>query len=234
MTAMPSTETSIKKNARVAGALYLALVLAAPLRLIYVPSVMYVARDAAATASKIAAHQTLFRLGITADLLCGVILIFLTLALYGLFEGVDRGLAMLMVISGGVLPAAIDFFNVVNDMAALMLVRGATFLEVFEKPQRDALAMFFLRLHEQEIVAAQVLWGLWLFPLALLTIRSRFLPRILGYWLILNGIAYIASSLTGIFFPQYQQTFGACTFPALLGEVAFMLWLVIKGAKPRV
>jgi len=47
-----------------------------------------------------------------------------------------------------------------------MLVRGRDFLSVFDKPQRDALAMRFLRLHRQEVVAAEILWGLWLFPLA--------------------------------------------------------------------
>lgn len=120
-----------------------------------------------------------------------------------------------------------------NDAAALILVRGADFLAVFDKPQRESLAMFFLRLHHQEIVAAQVLWGLWLFPLAVLTIRSGFLPRFLGYWLIINGSAYLALSFTGIFLPQYEQMLSNITFPAVLGEMAFMLWLVIKGAKPQ-
>ncbi len=36
-----------------------------------------------------------------------------------------------------------------------MLVRGADFLSVFDKPQRDALAMLFLRLHHQEVVAGR-------------------------------------------------------------------------------
>jgi Domain of unknown function (DUF4386) len=221
------------KAARIAGAFYLSLVVAAPLRLIYIPGSLFVAGNATATVANIAAHETLFRLGIAADLFCGVVLIFLTLALYRLFKGVDQGLAVLMVIVGGVLPSAIDFFNVLNDAAALILVRGADFLAVFDKPQRESLAMFFLRLHQQEIVAAEVLWGLWLFPLAVLTIRSGFLPRFLGYWLIINGFAYLALSFTGIFLPQYEQMLSNITFPAVLGEMAFMLWLVIKGAKPQ-
>jgi hypothetical protein len=166
------------------------------------------------------------------DLFCGVILIFLTLALYRLFKDVDHNLAVLMVIIGGVLPSAIDFFNVLNDAAALMLVRGSDSLNVFDKPQRDALAVFFLRLHRQEILAAYIFWGLWLFPLALLTIRSGFLPRILGYWLIVNGFAYIALSFIGILLPRYEPMLSDIALPALLGEMAFMLWLVIKGAKP--
>lgn len=219
------------KKARVAGFLYLLLAVAAPIRLGYIPSILFVHGNATATAANIAAHETLFRLGIVGDLFCGTVLIFLALALYRLFKGVGQNLAVLMVILGGVLPAAIDFFNVLNDGAALLLVRGADFLSVFDKPQRDALAMLFLRLHDQEIVAAEILWGLWLFPLAILTIRSGFLPRFLGFWLIINGFAYLAMSLTGLFLPQHEDLVSNVAFPALLGELAFMLWLLIRGAK---
>ncbi|MBW8875874.1 MAG: DUF4386 domain-containing protein [Acidobacteria bacterium] len=225
--------SSTKNPGRVAGFLYLLLVVCAPLRLIYIPSALFVRGNATATADNIAAHQLLFTLGIVGDLFCGTILIFLALALYRLFKGVDQNLAVLMVILGGVLPAAIDFFNVTNDAAALLLVRGADFLSVFDKPQRDALAMLFIRLHRQEIVAAEILWGLWLFPLAILVIRSGFLPRFLGYWLIVNGFAYLAMSFTGFFLSQYEDRVSNLAFPALLGEMAFMLWLVIKGARPK-
>jgi len=225
--------SSTHNPGRVAGFLYLLLVVAAPLRLIYIPSKLFVHGNATATANNITAHELLFRLGIVSDLFCGTILIFLVLALYRLFKGVDQKLAVLVVILGGVMPAAIDFFNVLNDAAALMLVRGADFLSVFEKPQRDAMAMLFLRLHGQEIVAAEILWGLWLFPLAILVYRSRFLPRFLGIWLIINGFAYLAMSFTGLLLPQYEDTVSNIAFPAQLGEIAIMLWLLIKGAKPQ-
>ncbi|MBI3664376.1 MAG: DUF4386 domain-containing protein [Acidobacteria bacterium] len=225
--------SSIKNPGRVAGLLYLLLVVAAPVRLLYIPSTLFVRGNATATAANIAAHETLFRLGIVSDLLSGTICIFLVLALYRLFKGVDQNHAVLMVILGGVMPAAIYFFNVLNDAAALMLVRGADFLSVFEKPQRDALAMLFLRLHGQEIVAAEILWGLWLFPLAVLVIRSGFLPRFLGYWLIVNGFAYLAMSFTGLLLPRYEDIVSNIAFPAQLGEIAFMLWLVIKGVKEQ-
>jgi Domain of unknown function (DUF4386) len=131
------------------------------------------------------------------------------------------------------MPALIDFLNVMNDAAALMLVRGTDFLSVFEKPQRDAMAMLFLQLHRQEIVAAEILWGLWLFPLAILAYRSRFLPRFLGVSPVINGFAYLTMSFTGLLSPQYEDMVSNVTFPAQLGEVAFMLWLVIRGAKPQ-
>jgi hypothetical protein len=225
--------SSTHNPGRVAGFLYLLLVVAAPLRLIYIPSTLFVHGNASATAHNIAAHELLFRLGIVTDLFCGAILIFLVLALYRLLKGVDQNHAVLMVILGGLMPATIDFFNVLNDAAALMLVRGADFLSVFEKSQRDALAMLFLGLHRQEVVAAEILWGLWLFPLAILVYRSRFLPRFLGVWLTINGFAYLAMSFAGLLLPRYEDMVSNITFPAQLGEVATMLWLLIKGAKPQ-
>jgi hypothetical protein len=224
--------TSTHNPGRVAGLWYLLLVLAGPLRLIYIPSKLFVPGNASATASNIAAHEWLFRFGIVTDLLGAVILIFLTLALYRLFKGVDQNLAVLVVILGGVMPALINFVSAVYDAAALMVVRGADFLSVFDKPQRDALVMLFLRLGDHQITAAEILWGLWLFPLAILTYRSRFLPRFLGVWLTINGFAYVLLSLTGELLPQYQNKVFILSQPAMFAEIAFMLWLVIKGAKP--
>ena len=59
--------TSLNRNARVAGLLYLTL-LTAPLRLLYIPSKLFVTGNATETADNIAAHQMLFRLGIISDL----------------------------------------------------------------------------------------------------------------------------------------------------------------------
>ncbi len=216
------------KNARVAGFLYLLLIFSAPVRLIYIPSTLFVRGDATATANNIVAHETLFRLGIVADLFSGTLIIFIALALYRLFRGVDQGLAVLMVILGGVLPAALDFFIVLNDAAALILARGPEFLSAFTKPQRDALAMLFLRLHDQEVLAAQIFWGLWLLPLAMLVYKSRFLPRFLAVWLTINGIVYLVTSVTGLLLPNRTIMPANVMFPALLGEPAFVLWLLIR------
>ena len=219
-----------KKNARVAGLLYLTL-LGAPLRLIYIPSKLIVTGNATATANNIAAHELLFRFGIVADLFTGVMALFLTLALYRLLKGVDQGLAVLMVILGSLLSTPIYFLNTVNDAAALLLIRGGDFLSVFDKPQREALAMLFLRLQHHGVRVNEIFWGLWLIPFGILVFRSCFLPRILGVWLILNSLPYLATSVTGSLFPQYEATVWNIGFPLTLGELAIMLWLVFKGAK---
>jgi uncharacterized protein DUF4386 len=224
--------SSARNPGRIAGLWYLLLTILGPLRLIYIPGKLFVPGNAAATANNIAAHQMLFRFGIVADLACAVILIFLAMAFYRLFKGVDQNLAVLVVIFGGVMPAVVDFVGVVNDLATAMVVHGASFLSVFDKPQQDALALLFLHLRDHQNAAAEILWGVWLLPLAVLVYRSRFLPRFLGVWLVLNGIAYVVLSLTGVLLPQYQAKVFNYGQPAFFGEIAIMLWLLIKGARP--
>src|SRR6476469_2356121 len=92
--------------------------------------------------------------------------------------------------------------------------------------------MLFLNLHHYGFVVAEIFWGLWLFPLGLLIYRSRFLPRFLGVWLASVGVAWVIVSFTGIRLPQYQDYVYSYSQPAILGEIAFMLWLTIKGARP--
>jgi len=219
------------KAARVAGAWYLSLVLIGFFSLMYVPGKLIVRGNAAATAGNILAHETLFRFGILADLVGAVVFILLGLALYRLLVGVNKTHASLMV-AFVLISAAIGFMNTLNDIAALTLLRGgADFLSVFDKPRREALAMLFLRLGFQGNVINEIFWGLWLLPFGLLVMRSRFLPRILGVWLIVDCCAYVALSIIGLLLPQYYDVAFRSAFPALLGEVAIMLWLLIKGAR---
>jgi Domain of unknown function (DUF4386) len=223
--------SSPKNPGRFAGLLYVLTSFVGFFAMGYVPSKLIVHGNAAATASNIAASETLFRLGIAGELIGQAGFIFVALALYDLLKGVNRRHASLMM-TLIVVSIPIAFVNELNSIAALVLVRGADFLSIFEKPQRDALAMLFLNLHHHGFVVAEIFWGLWLFPLGLLVYRSRFLPRFLGVWIILAGFAWVVLSLTGILLPQYQDKVDTYAQPAFFGEIAFMLWLLIRGARP--
>src|SRR5205085_9147797 len=130
---------------RVTGFLYL-LLLPAALRLVYIPAKLFVTGSPSATAANIAAHERLFRLGMVTDLFTGTMVIFVALAFYRLFKSVNQHLAVLMVILGALVVAPIYFMNVLNDVAALILARGASILSAFDEPQRDALVMLFIKL----------------------------------------------------------------------------------------
>ena len=218
------------KAARIAGALYPGMGVPAVFSFGYVTHTLIVPGNVNATANNILASQVLFRLGIVAELIAAVFFLLLAMALYRLLSGVNTNHARLMV--GLVLVSvAITFVNVLNNIAALTLFRGADYLAVFDKPQRDALAMLFLGLHRQGLAVNNIFWGLWLLPFGLLVMRSRFLPRILGLLLIVNCFAYVAISVTSLLLPAYGNVVIRASMPALLGELWIMLWLLIKGAK---
>lgn len=223
----------LSNKGRVAGLWYLLLILLGPLRLIYIPTKLFVAGNADATVSNIAAHQLLFRGGILTDLIAAVVLVFLTLALYRVFADTSRDLAVLIVIFGGVMPALLYFTGAVADLGALTIIRDAGFLSVFGIPQQHALAMLLLKLHDLQNTAAETLWGVWLIPLGLAVYRSRLLPRFLAFWLVLGGIAYIAMSFTGVLAPQYQGQVFRISQPFTFAEIALTLWLLVKGSRQR-
>jgi len=159
-----------------------------------------------------------------------VIFISLAVALYRLLSDVSVPWALLMV-GFAFVSAAVGFVDTLNNIAALHLFRGGEFLSVFDQTQRNSLGMFFLRLHSQGIFMNEVFWGLWLFPFGLLVYRSGFLPRWIGVWLMINCFAYLILSPIALFFPAYYNTGFTLAQPVLFGELAIMLWLLIKGAK---
>lgn len=221
---------STKKQARVAGLLYLLASIPGVFCLIYIPSHFIVSGDAAATASKITASEFVFRLGILSELAGFTGFIFVARALYVLLAGVSKAHASLMV-TLILVSIPISLLNVLNETAALRLIRGGDFLAVFAQPQREALAMLFLKLHFDGIIVAQVFWGLWLIPFGILVFRSGFLPQILGVLLIIACFGYFANTVValGLLPNVVSRVVGQLT----VCELPIIFWLLIVGAKDQ-
>jgi len=224
--------SSTSNRGRLVGLLYLLVSIPGLFALIYIPSKLIVHGNAAATLSNIAASETLFRFGIACNLISQILFLWVAVALYDLLESVNRRNALVMV-GLIVVSVPIALLNELNAMAVLILVRGADFPVIFDQPQRDALAILFLNLHNQGFVVAEIFWGLWLFPLGLLVYRSGFLPRILGILLMLNCLSYVVNSLTSILAPQQGQIVSQWMKPLGFGELIFMFWLLVMGVKPK-
>jgi hypothetical protein len=224
--------SSTKNPGRFVGLLYVLVSIPGAFALVYVPSKLIVPGNAMATASNIAASETLFRAGIACNLISQILFMWVALALYDLLKGVNQRHASLML---GLIVVSIPIalLNELNAIAAVILVRGADFLSIFEKPQRDALAMLFLNLHGQGFGIAEIFWGLWLFPLGLLVYRSGFFPGVLGVLLMVRCFAYVVESLTPLVFPRYGGIVSRWMMPLRFGELLFMFWLLIMGAKPK-
>ncbi len=222
--------SSTKKKVRIAGFIYLLLAITGVVSLLYFPRTFFVFGNATATANNITSSELLFRIGILVGLISQVIFVFLALALYRLLKEISHMQALLMV-TLVVVSASTGFLNALNQVAALILLSGADFLSVFEKPQLDALAYVFLRLHSQGWQAIQIFWGLWLFPFGFLVYKSRFIPKILGVLLTIAGSAYLLSSFMFFVLPQYKTTVSPLITLLEMGELPIILWLLIMGVK---
>jgi hypothetical protein len=222
----------IKNPGRFAGLLYVLASALGVFGLLYVPSRLIVSGNDMETARNIVASETLFRLGIAAHLFGESLFVFVALALYELFKAVNRrrALCMLTLI---LLAIPIAFLNELNAIAALLLVRGSELLSIIDEPQRDALAMLFLKVHGYGFDIAGIFWGLWLFPLGLLVYQSGFVPRILGVALMVNCFVFPINSFTSLVLPHYEALVSGWMRPFHFGEQVFMFWLLIMGAKPK-
>ena len=218
----------LKNQSRTAAFLYFLNGLPAPFALLYVPSVLIVRGNATATANNVRDSETLLRFGMAGELFSSTVVIFAVLAFYSLFRAVSgkhaRAMLVLMLIS-----VPISYLNVLNDLAALTFARGPEFLSIFDQAQRDALVLFFLRLHNHGFILAQIFWGLWLFPFGILLMRSGFIPRIVGIFSIIAGCGYVISSCASLFLPTYAGVIGQFAMILQAGELA-LIWMLIWGA----
>lgn len=223
---------SLKGTARLAGFLYVLVAIMTPFVLIYVPGVLHVPGDASATVKNIAANQNLFVASIVVGLLSQVLFVLVILALYRLFSAVDRPMAVVMA-ALILLQVPLAFVAMSNEVATLQFIRGGEFLDVFDGPQRNALTMFMITVDRQGVLISQFFWGLWLLPLGLLVVRSKFLPWFLGVWLILNGLAYVALTMIGLVAPEMRATAFNLAIPFMFGELALAIWLLVFGINTK-
>jgi hypothetical protein len=198
----------------------------------YVPGLLIVRGNAAATAGNFLAHDPLFRLSIVCELFSTIGFIFLVRAVYRLLGDVDKKLASLMA-TLVLVSVPISMLNVLNEIAALNLFHGASYLSAIDQTQRNALAMALLSLHNHGVNIAAIFWGLWLFPFGILVIRCAFIPRIFGWLLLVNAFAYPAITLISIIRPSYLPVATRYAIVPELGEVWIVLWLLFKGVNRR-
>jgi hypothetical protein len=225
---------SNKQIARIAGLLYLVVVLTGIFSIAYVPAKLIVWDSAAETVRNIIASESLFRLGIVTGMLCYVVFLFLPLVLYRLLSPVNRIHAVLMVILAAV-SVPISLVNMQNKLAVLSLLKDKSFGSAFTAEQIQAQVMLCLNQYDNGILIVQVFWGLWLFPLGYLVFKSGILPRFLGILLMLGCFSYLINFIGFSLVSNYAD-WGISSYirlPATLGEIGTCLWLLIMGAEER-
>jgi hypothetical protein len=220
-----SAETSPLVYARIAGILFLIMMVVSFFSLDYVAANLIVAGDATATANNIMASESLFRLGIVGHLVVLFTDVGVSILLYILLKPVSKTLSLVAAVFRLVM-TAMRGINLVNHFFALLLLSGAGYLTVFEPDQLHALVLLFLTAFEDGFLIDLTFFGLHLLFLGYLVFKSGYLPRILGVLVIIGGFGYLIDSFAVFLIPNYE------VFLRLFmawGELLLALWLLVKG-----
>ena len=225
----PTAQFSPQAYARIGGVLYLIIIAAGLFAEAFVRGRLVVPADAAATATNIMAHETLFRLGIAADLTTFLCAVALTMILYVLLKPVNRNLALLMVFFD-LVQDAIGGINGLNPYRALQLLGGADYLKVFSPEQLQAMALLSLKAHSVGFGVALIFFGFSCLAVGYLIFRSGYFPKLLGILLAIAGLCYLINSFALILSPPVAGAlFPWVLLPAFIGELSLALWLAVKG-----
>lgn len=218
--------------ARMAGLLYLIIIVCGIFAEGYVRGSLVVAGDGAATAANISASPGLFRIGFAADAIMLLSDIAIAVLFYVLLKPVSRNVALAAAVFR-LAQAAILAFNLLNYYAAQLLLGGAAYGLSFEAPQLQALMMLFLELHSHGYDLGLLFFGVSNILLGYLLVRSDYFPRVLGYGLIAAALVYLLGSFTRFLLPDINALITPLYLVPLLVELAFSLWLLLKGVRLR-
>lgn len=223
---------SNKTKGRMAGVIYLLVVLTGIFSLGYVPNQLIMWNDPTKTFLNIRNAELLFRLGIFSSLICYTSFTFLPISLYAVFKDINKTYAIAMVVLV-LVSIPISIMNLQHEFAVLSLIKPQPYLEAFHTHQIQSLVIGYLKQYNDGIHIVSVFWGLWLLPLGYLIIKSGLLPKILGYLLILGCFGYLINFIGNTLDPDYKQNIPAkiLRLSGSVGEIGTCLWLLILGAK---
>lgn len=219
-------------DARIAGLIYLVVVVAGMFSLAYAPSQLIVSGDAARTVQNLIEHETLFRASIAAAFVCYLAFLALPFALHRLLAPIGREAAMAMVVLA-VVSVPISLVALTHELQVLTLLSDRPWAAGLAPEALQLEVMSSLARHANGVMVAEIFWGLWLLPFGYLVFRSGMLPKALGVFLMLG----CAGILTGVFgttlVPGYPGSLVAeiVSWPSAIGEIGTCLWLVLFGAR---
>jgi hypothetical protein len=214
--------------ARIAGVLYLITIIMGVFAEVFVRGRLAVRDDAAATATNILAHEPLYRLGLTADLVMLVCYIGVTLLFYELFKRVSRSVSLLAAFFS-LVGIAVLAVNSLNHLAPLVFLGGAQYLSALETNQLQAFARMSLKMHAAGYTISGVFFGIYCLLIGYLVFKSDFLPRILGVLMVIGGLSYLTDSFVTLLSPQLATRLPDVMVLGGIAELSLCLWLMVIG-----
>lgn len=225
---MSTSSTSPKRLARIAGLLYLAVIVLRGLPQLVARPMVRISGDPAATAEAVAANQTLLRGAFVSELAGIVAFILLVMVLYRLLRHVDRHIAAAMVTLLAI-AVAIATTNMINHLAAVVIAADPTLADALGASGSEGLILLFLELHEVGYVISEIFFGLWLLPLGYLTLKSGWFPRPLAVLLMVGCFAYLTIAFTTPLFTRFPETLLLIAAPAAVAQFWMVGYLLTRG-----
>lgn len=226
------SEASPRLKARIAGGLYLIIIVGGIFAEVFVRGRLVVHGDAAATAHNIVTHELLYRLGFAAELFYCSCNVPLTLIFYDLFKVVNRSVTLLVVFFS-LVGTAIESVSLLCHFAPLILLGGGHYLTALTAEQLQAWAYVSLQLFEYGFAIALVFFGFNCLALGYLVFRSTFLPRIIGVLLAIEGLLYLINSFTNFLAPGIAARVFPYLAASAVAEISLCLWLLVMGVNDQ-
>jgi hypothetical protein len=223
----PIGETSPRLKARIAGVFYLLEMLTGGFAILFVGGRLFVSGDAAATATNILAHLSLFQLGFAANLIQFACYVAVTGLFYDLLRPVNRSLSLLAAFFS-LVGCTIGAVSCLFYFAPVVILGGAQYLNVFKVEQLQALALMFLKLYGQCFNISFVFFGFYCLLIGYLIFRSTFLPRILGAGMAFAGLGWLT-----FLSPALAHHLVPYILAAGIGEISLTLWLLVAGVNAQ-
>lgn len=226
---------SKKRDARVAGLLYILMIICGMFSLVYIPSTLYVLESAIETHNNITANEALFKISVLSDLCMSTIFIFLSLSLYKLLKQINSNAAITMVILV-LVSVSISYANLIPKLDIISLINSTAEINSNNIDIQAEKLLMLLKSHYNGFKIIQIFWGLWLFPFGYLVVKSGFIPKIFGVLLIAGCFGYLTDFLGYFLYPDYyRETIipTIASLPHALGEIGIGLWLLIIGVKKK-
>lgn len=214
--------------ARWAGALYLAYIVANVVASLVGDIGL---SDAGSLRARITGQESMFRLGLVAALGSALLFVLTAWALYTLLRPVHEPLALLLLVLNAV-GAAVQCASYLPLVAVLAQRDSGGEVRALTGEQLDALATLSVGTYRVGFVMAQLFFSAWLFPLGWLVLRCGFLPRLLGWLLLLDGVAVMIWFLQAFLAPDHPEVSYPSWAVGFVAELGLALWLLVKGARP--
>lgn len=214
-----------KNTARIAGLLYLLQIPLGIFGIMYIPKFLVVPGNTPATISNILANEFLFRLSMVSAILCALVTVLTAVLISNVLKPINKTWAKAITLFAA-LAAPISMLNELNDVAVLLLVKNYSGVSGYSENQVQSLLSLFLELHKHGMQIIGIFFGLWLFPMGYLIIKSNYIPKIIGILLLVTCCGYLIDFIAFFLFPGFKIVLSEFTW---LGEVLMVLWLLIKG-----